>query len=243
MSTVRKLEGTNYQIKLEDDRYVLCDGDTTLTSPGGTPITTGYPELADAFLDDIAANGITLENNDSILCWHHTLLDKFISMNMRQILLTIIGSLMNSPERDWTFKCPSNDDDVVAEWEEVFGTKEEMEDRLQIVADWLNSCTRMQLAGAYAVSKLFDSFNIPYITAYAMEHAENPVEVEVALEKIAWMVVKYRPGNTMDETLRRLNMFKLYYGFHMDDIRRTDPIEGEGADEETAQGLIDELLG
>ncbi|MBQ9708814.1 MAG: hypothetical protein IJV66_06490 [Firmicutes bacterium] len=239
MSTVKRAEGTNFQIQLEEGRFILTDGDKVMTSPGGTAITTGYEELADAFLKDISENGITFENNDSILCWHYNLLDKFIGMDMRQILLMIIGSLMNSPDRDWTFKCPYSDEDVVSEWEKVFGTKEEMEDRLQIVADWLNACTRMQLAGAYALSKLTDSFNIPYITAYAMEHEGDTDE---AIQKIAEMIVKYRPGNQMEDTVRRLNMFRLYYGFHMDDIRRTDPIEGDGADEETAQELINELL-
>lgn len=237
MNTLSVIEGTDFSLREEENRYYIYRGENPLTSPGGKTISTQYKELAQAFADDLKENGYTLNNPDSILCWHYDLLDRFIEMTPKEILYTIMAGIMNTSERDWTFKCPYMDESAVKEWEEVFGTAKEIEDRLQIVADWLNACTRMQITAAHAISEAFGSFNVAYVLAYALEHGN------ISPERIAEMVVKYRPGNTMESVLKKFDMFKLYYGFHMDGSMITEPITAEAdISDEQAEELIKEFM-
>lgn len=234
MTVVKTIENTNYSLVLEEGRYAIYDNGSVMQSPGGNPVTTGYEDIALKLMDDLKTFGYAMNNSSSMLSWHFDLLDKFLKMGMKEIIYSIMANLLNSPQRDWTMNCPYQDDSIVTEWEDVFGSKAQMEDRLQIVADWLNACTRMQLAAANAMSRKYDSFNLAYLLARAIEYDESP-------EQLINMTVKYHPGHTAAEMQEDFERYLLYYGVHVDDYKRTDPVEGE-VDEETANEFIKALL-
>ena len=92
---------SSYRYALENDRFVICDGDKVLKTPAGNPVTTLYQPLAERLVQDLKEYGPSSFSAGSALPWHYTMIDNFASMSHEAVERELIGSFLSQP--DWTF--------------------------------------------------------------------------------------------------------------------------------------------
>ena len=98
----------------------------------------------------------------SILSYHFTMVDNFSKMP-KALILRMLNSL--NWEKGWTLRgCPSPNPHVYMEWIDYFGQNPA---RTELIREWLQNQTIMQLVASTCVYNEFMDYNIAFFMAIA----------------------------------------------------------------------------
>ena len=217
---------SSYRYALENDRFVICDGDKVLKTPAGNPVTTLYQPLAERLVQDLNEFGPSSFSAGSVLPWHYTMIDNFASMSHEAVERELIGSFLSQP--DWTFF-----ENGGKNWVRVFG---EMSTRLPQMVSWLKLATIMQLTAACCIGNAYESLNIAYTLALIVEQYAGE-EREEKLRGLAQMIADTYEFGSFSEIYKTAKTFELYYGIHFDEhgpAIKGFELEAEEKDEDEA---------
>lgn len=219
----------NYSIKKENEKYVIYEGDSVLTTPGGKTVTTVYKPIADRILEDLNKSGYAFRSISSILSWHFTLIDNFSRMGHDSVVQILERCFLSRP--DWT--CIERHS---AAWQRTFG---DWDTRASQISQWFEKATLMQLTAACCIGNAYKSVNIAFELAKAMEKFSAGDEREARFRAIADMLCDTMQFGFRDDIYNDLKIFDLYYGIHLDengpileDILKDDDSSAEDNEDE-----------
>lgn len=207
---------SQYSYKFEDERYVIYENSSPLTTPSGNIVTTLYEPLADRILLDLNRYGMNFRSASSILSWHFTMIDNFAEMGRKRVIETMIDSFLT--HIDWT--CLENHGKP---WFKRFG---DWYNRRVSIAQWLSEITLMQLTAACCIGNAYESLNISLTLALIVENYTGG-ERDNHLREVAHLIADTYQFGDFEEIYYDFKTFEMYYGFHF---------EEDGA---TLNGIID----
>lgn len=200
----------NYTIQKQEEFYIIKCGEEILETPGGKVAKTSYLPLAKRLLTDWKELGYdSYTRPDSILSYHFSLVEHFLPLSKQEVL-NMLNSL--NWERHWTFqRCPSPDPNVWMQWIFTFGQGDDR--KIQLVRQWMRSCTHMQLVAMTCVYNATMSYNLAFYMAVIVEEVPEE-EQEEEVKHLHDFYSKFDPSIDYDEFRRIFECFRLYYGIH-----------------------------
>lgn len=168
-------------------------------TPSGKTLVTKYLKLAERILDDLTIYGTDYMSAESVLPWHYTMMDNFVTMNHEQIETMLDECFLK--KRDWTYR---------SDHSEIFGC---IKERNPAIRDWLSKCTHMQLTAACCIGNAYHSINIAYVLATLLENYTEKTLSE-QFKALAEIVEKNSMYDDFNSILQVFDTFNLYYGIH-----------------------------
>lgn len=227
----RSKDGHWLLVKAADRYYfVRIDGDdpVIVETDNGHMINTLYPELANRMFEELEIYGYEAMTKPTIMKIHTFLLD-----NVNTIFDI---ATTHHKEDDWTFDFQGE-----KKWEMAFGEKTT---RLTEMAIWLSKCTHMQLSAIIYIANEYNSLNVAYVLATALE-SPSKYERFKTIHDFAELISEIR-----ECSFRRVNsdfkLFEMYYGVHITEdgpiinpeveVGKEDGIEGNVVTKEALVG-------
>ena len=209
----------------KEDRYyfVRIDGDdpVVIETNNGRIINTLYPELASRMFEELEIYGYEAMTKPTIMKIHTFLLDNIDS------IFDIATTYHNTDE--WTFDYQGE-----TKWETAFGEKTT---RLKEMATWLAKCTHMQLSAIIYIANEYNSLNVAYILATALE-SPSKYESFKTIHDFAELISEIRACS-----FKRVNhdfkLFEMYYGIH---VLEDGPIINPGVEVGKKDGIVGNVV-
>ena len=199
-----------YSIVKKDERYAVFCGNEELKTPSGKPATTLYLPLADRLLRDWKEKGYdSYKSAKSILSFHFTMVEFYAGVTKEAAVMMLN---LSHWENSWTLQgCPSGNPRMMMAWMSYFGPARE---KIELIHQWFNNCTRMQLVAALCVYNAMMDYNVAYFWAAVVEELDES-EHEVAIRNFYDFLCQFDEFYAFDEFLVIFDNFRLYYGIHL----------------------------
>ena len=206
MATIK--QDGEFSIVKNDDRYEVCKGDEILKTPGGCIAYTKYLDLAERLMRDWKERGYeSYTEPDSILCYHLSYVENFKPFPRDKVM-----EMINSTnwENDWSLKpCPSPNPHIWMKWVNYFGQNKE-----NLISQWLDNQSIMQLVASACVLNVFGGFNVPYYMAIVVEDHEKK-EHKKMIKSFYDFYSLFDPYIDFKLFWNIFDCFRLYYGIHL----------------------------
>lgn len=172
----------DWNLYLKNGQYyfqcLVADRTLELLTPNYRLVTTIYPEIANAIMDDFD-HGRGTSTIDSLLYWQSITIDIFAQQSHETSEKMLISMYLQG--EDWALD--SNCADKA--WVEMFGKPEERRD---IIIEWLAKCSAMQLSAAYCLAVATGSLNLAYTVATIVETNDPEKWDDIFVNEIYKMV-------------------------------------------------------
>lgn len=190
---IAKIKGRYYFFDAMDEEDMLVE------TPSGKIMQTSYYQLAERILEDLATYGDEYMTAESIIPWHCTMIDNFVSMEHEQIEEMLDECFLQAC--DWTYAVGRDD---------IFGDKEE---RIPTIRKWLSKCTHMQMTAVCCIGNAYHSINIAFVLAALMENYSGKA-LRKQFKALAEIVEENALYDDLDSIMKVFDTFNLYYGIH-----------------------------